>query len=258
MVWRKPFTIITTDMAVIRTEGIICSQLHHGEHGVIARVLTPEHGLMSGYVRGGRSRTMRPILIASNKVMAEFRNRNEDQLSGLTVELVESRGPYLSEPLASAGIDWVTALMSSCLAQDNGYPRLYSAMDALLSAICGAPSAKGWARALVQFEMLTLSELGFGLDLEKCAVTGETKNLHFMSPKSGRAVSLDGAAGHERKLLTLPHFIIDRSVSPDWDDIFNGLQLTGYFLERNFFSDWRNIIFSSRNILIDRLKRVVA
>lgn len=245
-------------MALIRTEGIICSQIHHGEHGVIARVLTPDNGLMSGYVRGGRSRTMRPILIASNKVMAEFRNRNEDQLGSLTVELIESRGPFLSEPLASAGIDWVTALISSCLAQDNGYPRLYSAMDALLSAICGAPSAKGWARALVQFEMLTLSELGFGLDLEKCAVTGEIKNLSYVSPKSGRAVSTDGAIGHENKLLALPHFIVDRAVTPEWDDIFDGLRLSGYFLERNFFNDWRNNIFSSRNILIDRLKRVVA
>lgn len=244
-------------MAIIRTEGIICSQFHHGEHGVIARVLTPDHGLMSGYVRGGRSRTQRPVLIASNKVMAEFRIKN-DQLGSLNVELIESRGPYLSEPLASAGIDWVTALVSSCLAQDNGYPRLYSAMDALLSAICGAPSAKGWAQALVQFEMLTLSELGFGLDLEKCAVTGELNNLTYISPKSGRAVSTDGAAGHETKLLALPNFIVDRSETPEWDDIFDGLKLTGYFLERNFFNDWRNNIFSSRNILIDRLKRVVA
>lgn len=245
-------------MAIIRTEGIICSQLHHGEHGVIARVLTPEHGLMSGYVRGGRSRKMRPILIASNKVMAEFRSRNEDQLGGLTVELIESRGPWLSEPLASAGLEWVTTLLASCLPQDNNYPRLYSAADALLSAICGAPSAKGWARALVQFELLTLSELGFGLDLKKCAVTGEIRNLSYVSPKTARAISIDGAIGHEAKLLSLPRFLLDRDYDPDWESIFQGLKLTGYFLERNFSSDWRNNIFSSRNILIDRLKRVVA
>lgn len=245
-------------MAIIRTEAIICSQYHHGEHGVIARLLTPEYGLMSGYVRGGRSRTMRPILIASNKVMAQFRSRNEEQLSGLTVELLESRGPYLSEPLASAGIEWVTALVASCLAADNGYPRLYSAMDALLSAICGAPSAKGWAQALVQFEMLTLSELGFGLDLRECAVNGKSDNLSYVSPKSGRAVSDSGAVGHEHKLLILPYFILERSETPEWDDIFNGLKLTGYFLERHFFNDWRHNILASRKILIDRLKRVVA
>lgn len=245
-------------MAIIRTEGIICSQFHHGEHGVIARVLTPEHGLMSGYVRGGRSRKLRPIMIASNKVMAEFRSRNEDQLGGLTVELIESRGPWLSEPLASAGLEWVTSLLASCLPQDNNYPRLYSAADALLSAICGAPSAKGWARALVQFELLTLSELGFGLDLEKCAVTGEIKNLIYVSPKSARAISIDAAIGHEAKLLNLPAFLVERNIEPDWEDIFRGLKLTGYFLERNLSSDWRNNIFSSRNILVDRLKRVVA
>lgn len=245
-------------MPLLQTEAIICSQLHHGEHGVIARLFTPDHGLMSGYVRGGRSRKMRPILISSNKVMAEFRTRNEDQLGSLTVELLESRGPWLSEPLASAALEWVSALISSCLPQDNAYPQLYSAMEALLSAICGAPSARGWARALAQFEMLTLSQLGFGLDLEKCAVTGEIENLCYVSPKSARAVSNDAAIGYENKLLPLPQFFNDNHSNADWNDIFMGLNLTGYFLERNFFGDGRNVIFSSREILIDRLKRVVA
>ncbi len=245
-------------MPILRTEAIICSQLHHGEHGVIARLFTPEHGLMSGYVRGGRSRKMRPILIASNKVMAEFRSRNEDQLGGLTVELLESRGPWLGEPLALAALEWVSALISSCLPQDNAYPQLYSAMEALLSAICGAPSARGWAQALVQFEMLTLSELGFGLDLEKCAVSGEMENLCYVSPKSACAVSHDAAIGYEAKLLPLPQFIMEKNNTPSWDEIFMGLELTGYFLERNFFNDKRNVIYSSRNILVDRLKRVVA
>ncbi len=245
-------------MAILRTEAIICSQLHHGEHGVIARLFTPEHGLMSGYIRGGRSRKMRPILIASNKVMAEFRSRNEDQLGGLTLELIESRGPWLSEPLASAGLEWVSTLLASCLPQDNSYPKLYGAADALFSAICSAPSAKGWARALVQFELLTLSELGFGLDIEKCAVTGEMQNLTYVSPKTARAVSADAAVGYEDKLLHLPPYLLNRNIRPDWENIFQGLKLTGYFLERNFSSDWRNTIFSSRDILTDRLKRVVA
>jgi len=245
-------------MAIIRTEGIICSQLHHGEHGVIARLFTPEHGLMSGYVRGGRSRTMRPLLIASNKVMAEFRNRNEDQLGGLTVELIESRGPWLSEPLASAGLEWVTALTSSCLPQDNAYPQLYSAMDALLLAICGAPSARGWAQALANFELLILSQLGFGLDLEKCALSGVTEGLIYVSPKTGCAVSKESAIGYESKLIILPAYLKDQSIKPDWDDIFSALMLTGYFLKRNLFSEQGNNIITSREILMDRLKRVVA
>jgi len=244
-------------MAIIRSEGIICSKLHHGEHGVIARLFTPEHGLMSGYVRGGRSKLMRPILIASNKVMAEFHIKNEDQLGSLKVELLESRGPYLNEPLASAGIEWVTALISATLPQDNAYPQLYSAMDALLIAICSAPSARGWAQAMIQFEMLTLSQLGFGLDLEKCTVSGEMKNLSYVSPKTGRAVSHYGAIGHEAKLLILPAFILDRNIKPEWTAIFHGLQLTGHFLERNFFMDRRNNVFSARHILLNRLKRVV-
>lgn len=244
-------------MASLRTSAIICSVRQHGEHGAVVRALTPENGLMVGYVRGARSRTMRPVLIPSNIVQADYRARTEDQLASMTAELQQSRGPYLGEPLASAALDWVTALTSAILPEEQSYTRLHSALSALLDAICGAPSAKGWAVALVRYELLLLSELGFGLSLEKCAVTGDKEDLVFISPKSATAVSLGAGQVYKDKLLPLPAFLKEPG-SPEWNDIFEGLKVTGFFLKRHFFEDRRNDVMAARSVLVGRLKRVVA
>ncbi len=244
-------------MASLRTSAIICSVRQHGEHGAVVRSLTPENGLIAGYVRGARSRTMRPVLIPSNIVQADYRARTEDQLASMTAELQQSRGPYLGEPLASAALEWVTALTAAILPEEHSYPQLHSALSALLEAICGAPSAKGWAVALVRYELLLLSELGFGLSLDKCAVTGDTEDLVFISPKSATAVSKGAGQIYKDKLLPLPPFLKESDV-PDWDDIFDGLKVTGFFLKRHFFEDRRNDVMASRTVLVDRLKRVVA
>ncbi|MEO9600535.1 DNA repair protein RecO [Parasphingorhabdus sp.] len=238
-------------------EAIICSVRSHGEHGAVVRSLTPENGLVSGYVRGAHSRTMRPILIPSNIVQADYRARTEEQLASMTVELQQSRGPFLGEPLASAALDWVTALTAAILPEEHSYPQLHSALSALLDAICGAPSAKGWAVALVRYELLLLSELGFGLTLDACAVTGSEEDLIYISPKSATAVSAFAGQEYKERLLPLPPFF-KGATTPEWDEIFDGLRVTGFFLKRHFFEDRRKDVMATRSVLVDRLKRVVA
>ena len=148
----------------LTTEAIVCAVRAHGEHGAIVRALTPTEGLQAGYVRGGKSRRLKPVLVPGNLVQAEFRARTDEQLATLTVELIHSRAFLLSEPLAAAGIDWAAALTAAALPEGQPYPRLYEGLDGLLAAIEAAPSARGWAAALVRYELLLLGELGFGLD----------------------------------------------------------------------------------------------
>ena len=134
----------------------------HGETGAVARLLTEEHGLVAGYVAGGRGRTLRPVMIPGNLVDAELRSRSDSQLPFARLELVESRGPWLGEPLPATAINWACALTASALAEHHAYPLLYSALSALLTAICHAPSARGWTTALLRYEALLLRELGYG------------------------------------------------------------------------------------------------
>ncbi|WP_209348018.1 recombination protein O N-terminal domain-containing protein [Pontixanthobacter sp. CEM42] len=146
----------------LRAPAILVSARPHGETAVIARMLTEREGLVAGYVAGGRGRQLRPVVIPGNLVEVDLRSKSDNQLPFAKVELLESRGPWLSEPLPAAAISWVTALTASVLPERNAYPSLYPALKAVLDAICGAPSARGWLAGLVSYETLMLRELGYG------------------------------------------------------------------------------------------------
>lgn len=146
----------------IRVPAIICASRPHGETAAIVRLLSEEHGMIAGYVAGGRGRQLRPVLVPGNLVEAELHWRSETQLPTARLELTHSRGPWLGEPLAAAAIGWVTALITTALPERQAYPSLYAALSALLDAVCHAPSARGWLPGLLAFEALLLRELGYG------------------------------------------------------------------------------------------------
>ena len=238
----------------LETKAIVCSLRSHGEHGAVVRLMTPEDGLQAAYVRGARGRRMRPVLMAGNIVEAHLTARTDTQLPQAAVELVHSRGTLLSEPLPAAAIEWACALTATVLPERQPYARLYSALDALLEAVEAAPAASGWGGALVRYELLLLAELGFGLDLDRCAVSGSNDDLVAVSPKTGRAVSAAGAEPYAGKLLRLPPFVRDGGPA-DWADIAQGLDLTGHFLMRDVLTDRARPIAEARSRLVERLRR---
>ncbi len=234
---------------------IVCAVRAHGEHGAIARLLTPADGLQPGYVRGGHSRRLRPILLPGNLVAAEYRARSEEQLASLTVELLHSRAGLFAEPLPAAAIEWATALTATALPEGLPVPRLYTALDGVLGAIEAAPSARGWAGALVRYELLLLSELGFGLDLATCVATGSVDDLAWVSPKSGQAVSRAAGEPYAAKLLPLPRFLLAGGEA-EWAEVRDALRLTGFFLERDLLGDTRAGVLDARERLVTRIGRL--
>jgi len=240
----------------LRTPAIVLAARGHGEHGSVVRALTPGDGVQPGYVRGGRSRTLRPVLQPGNIVLGEWRARTPEQLPALTVELVHSYAALHPEPLPAAAIDWATALVAAALPEAQPYPHVHDGLAALLSAIEAAPSARGWAVALVRFELLLLGELGFGLDLAACSVTG-APDPAFLSPRTGAAVSAAAAAGYEARLLPLPRFLRDGGAAGG-GDILAGLRLTGHFLRHHLLHDRRAEPLAARERLVERLARAVA
>lgn len=236
------------------TEAIVCGLRSHGEHGAIVRLMTPAQGLVAAYVRGARGRQLRPVLIAGNSVQARISARTETQLPQASIELIHSRGPLLTEPLPAAAIEWSTVLIATALPEGQPYPRLYQALEGLLGAIEAAPSANGWGAALVRFELLILAELGFGLDLSSCVVSGSNDNLVAVSPRSGRAVSAAQAEPYAGKLLKLPPFVREGGIA-SWQDTLDGLQLTGHFLLRDVLTDRSRPIVEPRHRLVERLRR---
>jgi DNA repair protein RecO (recombination protein O) len=238
----------------IETQAIVCALRMHAEHGAIVRLMTREDGLQAAYVRGARGRRMRPVVVPGNLVQARLRSRTEEQLAHAELELVHSRAPLLSEPLPAAAIDWITALTAVALPEGQPYPRLYDALDALLALVEAAPSALGWASLLVRYELLLLAELGFGLDLDRCAVNGSNDDLVAVSPRSGRAVSAAEAEPYAGKLLALPKFVREGGAAT-WPEIRDGLDLSGHFLLRDVLTDRSAGLAEARSRLVERLLR---
>lgn len=182
-------------MMHLRAPAILISARPHGETAVIARLFTEESGVVAGYVAGGRGRQLRPVVIPGNLVEAEIRAKSDSQLPFARLELSQSRGPWLSEPLPASAISWVCALTASVLPERNPYPSLYNALSALLDAVCNAPSARGWAPALASYESLLLRELGYGGEKPEIAGLGQALEiLDRLEPQIARYLLADTRA----------------------------------------------------------------
>lgn len=211
-----------------RDEGIVLSCRKHGETSVILDVFTPDHGRHAGVVRGGTSRKMTPILQPGGQVDVAWRARLEAHIGSFTVEPVRSRAAALSDRMSLAGLNAVTGLLSFCLPEREPHPKLYKRSEQLLDLL---GHGEVWPLAYLRWEQALLEELGFGLDLSVCAVTGATEGLCYVSPKSGRAVSAQGAGEWADRMLPLPPCLLGQGDAED-EEILIALQTTGYFLEQ--------------------------
>ena len=217
-------------------DGIFLSGRPHGETSVIANIFTRANGRTHGLVKGGRSRRIRPILQTGNGLTVEWRARLEDQLGVYTVELAEpTAARILDDKLALAGVNAVVALLQA-LPERDPHPKLF---DAVNECLAQAGSA-AFPASITRFELTLLDELGFGLNLSKCAATGSAENLIYVSPRSGQAVSRDAGEPYRDKLLPLPAFLLAGAItsgSPDGRDVARGLAMTGYFLSTHVFAE---------------------
>jgi DNA repair protein RecO (recombination protein O) len=208
-------------------DAVVLSIRPHGETSVLAKLLTWDRGRHAGLVRGGRGSRQRGGLEPGTLVSARWRGRLSEELGTLTLEPVRSYGAALFDRQ-----DRLAALLSACSLLDAGlperepHPGLYQAVLALFSAL----EEPVWAEAYVRWEVGLLAELGFGLDLTVCAVSGDTGDLSHVSPRTGRAVSRTVAAPWGNRLLALPGFLLGQGGGPT--EVVKGLALTGHFLNR--------------------------
>jgi DNA repair protein RecO (recombination protein O) len=234
-----------------RDEGVILGSRNHGETSAIIEVLTAEHGRCLGLVRGGRSRRQRPVLQAGNVVQVEWYARLDEHLGTYQVEPLNLQAGFiLDNQFRLAGLTVLTSL-ARVLPEREPHPRLYTASRVVLEAM---QDDSVWPALLVRWEMGLLDELGFGLDLSKCAATGSLDNLCFVSPKSGRAVSHSAGLPYAAKLFALPDFLRG-SGEPILQDVIEGLRLTGHFLERHVFGPRAIEMPSSRQWLTEALSQ---
>ena len=216
-----------------RGEGYILSVRKHGETSAIIDVFTRERGRHLGLVRGGVSRKMRPVLQPGNKVGLEWRARLSEHLGYYTVEPAElNAAEIMDDRLSLAGLNAACAVAREALPEREPHPRLFDAFEILVTNFS---DPEIWPALYVKWEAGLLRAMGYGLDLSRCAATGQEFDLTYVSPRSGRAVSTGAAEPYKDKMFVLPGFLQPASLRNDpaisASDIADGLRLTGYFLE---------------------------
>jgi len=210
-----------------RDQGILLNMRRHGETSAIIDVFTQEHGRHAGIVRGGAGRKLAPILQPGAQLDLLWRARLEEHLGSYQVEPLRSRAAAaLSGRLALAGLNAVTGVLAFCLPEREVHGDLYARSEALLDLL---GNNEVWPLAYLKWELALLEEMGFGLDLNACAVTGQTEGLIYVSPKSGRAVSANGAGDWAGRMLPLPPCLRGIGLAPD-TEVLQALDTTGYFL----------------------------
>ncbi|WP_333817381.1 DNA repair protein RecO [Tabrizicola sp.] len=210
-----------------RDEGILLSMRPHGETSAIVEVMTAAHGRHLGVVRGGASRKMAAALQPGTGLALEWRARLDGHIGSFTVEPLRSRSHLLADRLALAGLLSVCALLHEALPEREPHPALWRRTLGLVDAL----GQEGWTAAYLRWELCLLEEIGFGLDLSSCAVTGAREGLAYVSPKSGRAVTAQGAGDWADRLIPLPEGL-DGEGPLGPEAVLIGLRLTGFFLDR--------------------------
>ncbi|MEP1767893.1 MAG: DNA repair protein RecO [Sulfitobacter sp.] len=220
-----------------RDQGILLSTRRHGETSAIIEVFTPRYGRHAGIVRGGTSRKIAPILQPGAQLDVMWRARLEDHIGSFTVEPVRSRAvAAMSGRVALAGLNAVTGLLGFSLPERVAHEPLYRRTEALLDLL---GHDEIWPLAYLKWELGLLEELGYGLDLTCCAVTGGVEGLIYVSPKSGRAVSRAAAGEWADRLLPLPEVLRGEGAADD-GQIVQAFRTTGHFLENHLARDLGN------------------
>ena len=237
-----------------RDEGVLLAVRRHGETSSIIEVFTLGHGRHAGIVHGGASRRLAPLLQPGAQLDVAWRARLDEHLGSYAVEPLRSRAALMSDRLALAGLNSICALLTFLLPEREAHGALYGATIGLLDRI-GA--GEGWAVDYLRWELGLLEEMGYGLDLSSCALTGSRDDLAYVSPKSGRAVAREAAGEWEDRLLPLPACLLGQGPAAA-GDIADGLRLTGYFLEHRIAPDLGNRpLPEARRRLVTLLSRAV-
>ena len=216
-----------------QSQAIVLSVKKFSERDLLVNVFAREQGLHSGIVKAGQSKTKASLYQAGNVLAMNWSSRLRDQLGNFAGELEEPIfAKLMQDRVKLQALLALTAVLRDSLAERDEHDDLYDALLSFLQHLCVAGD---WLKDYASFEVQMLRMLGFGLDLSECAVTGMTVGLEYVSPKTGRAVTVQGASGYEHKLFKLPKFLLDGGECSN-AEILQSLEITGHFLQQNIFN----------------------
>jgi DNA repair protein RecO (recombination protein O) len=234
-------------------EGIILGVKAHGENSAVVTVLTLGHGLTKGYMRGAFDKRSRATVQTGNRVAVTWRSRLEDQLGNFSLEMLTCYpARVFTQAAALSALTSACEVLGTVLAERQVVPDLYERFIFLLDDL----ASPDWEKTYVRWELDLLKQLGYGIDLSRCALTGRTTGLAYVSPRTGRAVTELAGEPYRTKLLPLPAFLTMPSCPASCTDFIQGMRLTGYFLEQHLLNGSGRYLPRSRGLLVDLFRQI--
>jgi len=235
-----------------RGDAFVLTSRRHGESSAIINVLSRDEGRFAGLVRGGAGKNRRPIIEPGNRITATWRARLEEHLGTFDCELVEAHAArWLGDAIRLGAMSAALGIAATALPEREAHPPIFDGLSILLTSLDG----DDWPSVYVKWEMGLLAELGFGLDLSCCAATGQTDDLVYVSPKSGRAVSREAGEPYRDKMLPLPRFLCESGRAGSMQEVADGLRLTGYFLDSQIYAVSGGELPDARKRFFQRLRK---
>ena len=238
-------------------KGLVISVKKYGENSLILHLLTKDHGVHAGLVKYISTKKSGHIYELGNILSVEWTGRLEEQLGFYKSELEKSYlYSIINNSLKLDALNTICPMLSTFLPERQVNSKLYQETIEIIAHLNNNNNDMTWISRYIQWELLLLSELGYGLDLSRCAVTGEIESLKYVSPKSGRSVSELGAGKWAKKLLILPKFLQKyNTIAMDNEELNSGIKLTTFFLNRYAVSIGLKLP-ESRDRFTNKLKKI--
>ena len=238
-------------------EALILAVDKFGDHDAIVHLFTPAQGLARGVVKRGLTTKQRPDMQPATLVVANWKARLEQHMGTITLEAKHSYGArVMADPLKLAAVGSAMSLLKATLAEHDPHPELYHAVHHFLQHVAAGEDRLIWLSEYVRLELALLELAGFGLDLSECAATGQTEELVYVSPKSGRAVSRVAGEPYHERMLALPDFIREEHAADSLAEVAQGLALTGQFLETRLLPELHRHAPPLRSHFVGLLQRL--
>ena len=240
-------------------EAIVVKVKNQGEKSLLLIALTKHHGKHLGWFNHRSKKTS--MLQPGDLVKITWSARLSDQLGTFSVELYQATvGKIIEDELKLSMLSSFCSLLNFCIPERELCTIFYNiSKNYLFNLLDETITQKQLIENYLIWETHILKEVGIFLNLKKCVVSGLDKDLKFVSPKSGNAVSENFAGKYESKLLKLPKLLGGKDVlkGNELDDLIGSFNLTYYFLKKFFNSidyNYAQSPFAARERLIDNIK----
>jgi len=143
-------------------EGYLLSRNNFDENSIIIESFTLDHGKCSGIVYGGSSKKQKKNFQIGNKILLNWKSKNENKLGYFNIELIKPISPiFFDDKKRSISILAATSILKILLPERQINKKIYNSFESFLNQL----DSNNWIKLYIFWELSLIKDLGFEIDL---------------------------------------------------------------------------------------------